>query len=420
MGGMSQKPKVAQEGGAIEDYLDSLDDQKANEILLAENGRMNERTVRRGDPGYLGSVAAGDSMSLDTATWEALHAQQELGNIAPGDGSLSTNNIPQVFDDAANQQVAPVEYDYDQFSDDISNLMGIVTDTGEFINGMFNEAVAYNGRIGDEFRTTIYGDNGYASIGGFYNLIADQWSDTVSGVVNLASGASSLINVPGLFTGSTQQAWSNVWNGGAKAVNYVGSSVDLINQGNPRAAGAMYGSVFAEGFNMIATGGIQRGLSKTGSVGNSYLNSQGLGLQFPVTSGQGVFGSTLGNIKFKNPAIRNIDSFNFGSHLTKMIGSAPKGMVDPHAHHILFKKGNGVAQQALVKEGQKILKDFDIDPIYGVENLAWAPNRVAGQHGIDALQNVVERLKLVRDFGGNRVDIVKELELLAEVARQRK
>lgn len=33
-------------------------------------------------------------------------------------------------------------------------------------------------------------------------------------------------------------------------------------------------------------------------------------------------------------------------------------MIDPHAHHILFKKGNGKAQQELVKEGQEILRKY--------------------------------------------------------------
>jgi hypothetical protein len=41
-------------------------------------------------------------------------------------------------------------------------------------------------------------------------------------------------------------------------------------------------------------------------------------------------------------------SFDFGKHLRKIIGDPPAGMVDPHAHHILFKKGLGEAQQELV------------------------------------------------------------------------
>jgi hypothetical protein len=44
----------------------------------------------------------------------------------------------------------------------------------------------------------------------------------------------------------------------------------------------------------------------------------------------------------------------------------------------------------LVREAQDILRQYDIDPIYGPENLNWAPNRVQGQHSIDALQPLVE------------------------------
>ncbi len=50
-------------------------------------------------------------------------------------------------------------------------------------------------------------------------------------------------------------------------------------------------------------------------------------------------------------------------------------------------------KKELVKEGQEILKEYDIDPILGLENLVWAPNRVKGQHGIEALRNVVDNLK---------------------------
>ncbi len=67
-------------------------------------------------------------------------------------------------------------------------------------------------------------------------------------------------------------------------------------------------------------------------------------------------------------------------------GEPPANMIDPHVHHILFKIGNGAAQQELVKEGQEILRKYGIDPIVGEENLVWAPNRVAGQHDIAALK----------------------------------
>lgn len=115
-----------------------------------------------------------------------------------------------------------------------------------------------------------------------------------------------------------------------------------------------------------------------------------------------------------------IDKFNFGKHLEEFRGPAPDDMYDPHAHHTLFKKGNGAAQQELVQEGQEILRRYDIDPIYGLENLGWAPNRVKGQHSIDALRPLVERLRDAdRDPLVKRDRIVSILEQFQDTARRR-
>lgn len=111
---------------------------------------------------------------------------------------------------------------------------------------------------------------------------------------------------------------------------------------------------------------------------------------------------------------------DFGALLTKLKGQAPEGMTDPHAHHILFKAGNGVRQKELVAEGQALLRSYNIDPIMGAENLVWAPNRIAGQHGFDALSNVVTQLKQVHDFVGTREAMVKKLEELGQLAAQRR
>ncbi len=94
-------------------------------------------------------------------------------------------------------------------------------------------------------------------------------------------------------------------------------------------------------------------------------------------------------------------------------------MYDPHAHHIVFKKGNGNAQKELVKEGQEIFREYDIDPILGLENLVWAPNRVKGKHSIEALRNVVDNIKKVRDAGGDRDDMVEVLEKLGDISKRR-
>lgn len=115
-----------------------------------------------------------------------------------------------------------------------------------------------------------------------------------------------------------------------------------------------------------------------------------------------------------------VSRFNFGKYLKNKIGGPPSDMKNPHAHHILFKKGLGEAQKALVKDGQEILRKHGIDPIYGVENLCWAPNGIKGQHSIDALKNVVDKLKAVDAIPGCRKqDIVNTLQRLGKIAAER-
>ncbi|WP_255258086.1 AHH domain-containing protein [Bacillus sp. AFS018417] len=127
--------------------------------------------------------------------------------------------------------------------------------------------------------------------------------------------------------------------------------------------------------------------------------------------------SDLGITKEYNEALIKLD---FGKYLRGLIGEPPAAMIDPHAHHILFKKGLGEAQQKLVQEGQELLRKYGIDPIIGKENLVWAPNRVAGQHSIAALENVVNQLKAVDAAGADLDDIIEILEDLGKQAASRK
>ncbi|MGG4491311.1 T7SS effector LXG polymorphic toxin [Metabacillus idriensis] len=126
--------------------------------------------------------------------------------------------------------------------------------------------------------------------------------------------------------------------------------------------------------------------------------------------------SELGITKEYNEALIKID---FGKYLKKLIGPPPLAMINPHAHHILFKKGLGETQQKLVQEGQDLLRRYGIDPIIGKENLVWAPNAVTGQHSLDALENVVSQLKAVEAEGGDSEDIIEVLEELGILASRR-
>ncbi|MGG4201875.1 T7SS effector LXG polymorphic toxin [Peribacillus frigoritolerans] len=153
-------------------------------------------------------------------------------------------------------------------------------------------------------------------------------------------------------------------------------------------------------------------LSLAGGVPYNVVN--GAGLKEQLISMAKVESEVSGRVN------SNVDQINYGAYLKKNIGNPPNDMYDPHAHHIVFKKGNGEAQKELVKEGQEILREYDIDPILGLENLVWAPNRVKGQHGIEALRNVVDNIKKVRDADGDRDDMVEMLNKLGDIAKRRK
>lgn len=65
-------------------------------------------------------------------------------------------------------------------------------------------------------------------------------------------------------------------------------------------------------------------------------------------------------------------------------------------------------------------RDPQKPPIIGIENLVWVPNRIKGQHGIDALENVVNQLQAVDAAGGEYTDFVEILEDIGKIAASRK
>ncbi|MEZ6140830.1 MAG: polymorphic toxin-type HINT domain-containing protein [Zavarzinella sp.] len=127
------------------------------------------------------------------------------------------------------------------------------------------------------------------------------------------------------------------------------------------------------------------------------------------------------NVKAQIGKIENgelVDNYDFGTHLKELIGDPPEGMKNHHAHHILFKKGLRKNQQELVEEGQSILRKVGIDPIYGKENLVWAPN-ITGQHDIQSLRKVVDKLRELDKAGADRDEIVEALRELGSIAAQK-
>lgn len=115
-----------------------------------------------------------------------------------------------------------------------------------------------------------------------------------------------------------------------------------------------------------------------------------------------------------------IEHMDFGKYLSKMVGEPPANMCNPHAHHILFKIGNGKKQKELVKQGQEILRKYGIDPIAGNEVLCWTPNKVVGQHNYDTLKSLVDDLTEKDAWGATYEDIVQCLSDHKIIAAKRK
>lgn len=122
-------------------------------------------------------------------------------------------------------------------------------------------------------------------------------------------------------------------------------------------------------------------------------------------------GSNLGQINayyLLTGKEKSLNNNKYNKILLNTVGNPPEDMENPHAHHILYKSGNGERQKELVKEGQEILIRYDIDPIEGPENLCWAPN-IAGQHNGDNLQKVVDGIKKAEADGIENGDSKEEI-----------
>jgi YD repeat-containing protein len=71
--------------------------------------------------------------------------------------------------------------------------------------------------------------------------------------------------------------------------------------------------------------------------------------------------------------------------------TAPDGMINPHAHHLVEKGGKSLAAQT----NRQILEEVGIDPWLSRENFTWAPN-VTGMHGTIPQTRLMNMLKPVR------------------------
>jgi hypothetical protein len=177
----------------------------------------------------------------------------------------------------------------------------------------------------------------------------------------------------------------------------------------------------AESLTPVEAGQLQGVMAEV--VGDAELAAAYVGVS-AASTGDGLITTMDGQAESGYNDSGNASKFDYNKYLRKKRGNPPANMLDPHAHHILFKEGIGDAQKALVKEGQALLRRYGIDPIRGLENLVWAPNRIAGQHDLAALKNVVGQLKAVEKFGGTpefiRKRLIRQLGLLGEQAASRR
>ncbi|WP_197234835.1 pre-toxin TG domain-containing protein [Priestia endophytica] len=112
--------------------------------------------------------------------------------------------------------------------------------------------------------------------------------------------------------------------------------------------------------------------------------------------------------------VRNMNNFNFGAYLRKAKGDPPAGMKRPHAHHVAVK-GLFMNRKKIVRSyaeyGRKLLRDVDIDPIFGLENLHWAPNK---GHSNAYIKEVTKHLHRLKVDNAPREAYVRKLEWIAE------
>ncbi|MCU7738629.1 T7SS effector LXG polymorphic toxin [Priestia megaterium] len=250
-----------------------------------------------------------------------------------------------------------------------------------------------------------------------------------SAVANVTKQAyQSVTNAPASWTQSLHKTYNNILDssmprlmpdlvpaGPALAQQTVRETLQNVKQQTMQMIGkvSVKDKPVSEYLNDITTSG-RVNKDKMNQLKNAIQNNRFSVEELSEISGKM---SELGITKEYNEVLLKID---FGKYLTGLIGGPPEAMINPHAHHILFKKGLGQKQKELVQEGQEILRRYGIEPIIGEENLVWAPNRIAGQHGIERLQHIVDKLKAVDSFGGTREKMVEMLKLLGEEAASMK
>lgn len=326
---------------------------------------------------------------------------------------------------------------YDVGKDFVTGVWDFVTDPGETVEGVANSIMHpintykyISKSISDSYERDMVNGDAYSrahwvsyALGtvvtsvvgtkGAGALTKTGLATTKAAAVKGATKAKELISIPNLLPYNPKNQLSLAGGVPYNVVNGVGLKEQLISMA--KVESEVSGRV-------KSVSDYLDGIGEAGNVNAIKMNKLKNAIQnntFSVDELSEISKkmSDLGITKQYNEALIKID---FGKYLRGLIGGPPTAMIDPHAHHILFKKGLGQKQKELVAEGQEILKKYGIESIIGEENLVWAPNRIAGQHGIERLQHIVDKLKEVDSFGGTREKMVDMLKLLGEEAASMK
>nr|WP_303652681.1 polymorphic toxin-type HINT domain-containing protein [Paludisphaera mucosa] len=114
-----------------------------------------------------------------------------------------------------------------------------------------------------------------------------------------------------------------------------------------------------------------------------------------------------------------IKKYDFGAHLKRIIGDPRRTCPIRTPTTSSSRRAWGRTSKPWSRqEGQEILRKHGIDPIFGKENLVWAPNKIEGQHAYPTLEKVVNKLKEVDAGGGGYDDMVDALKELGKSPRE--
>lgn len=187
----------------------------------------------------------------------------------------------------------------------------------------------------------------------------------------------------------------------------VGTAIDLMKQRLNDAAADRFESVGYRvddasdgGAGVMTATALALGVTPTQALGQ-------LGRLRGLATGQSF---TLTHAQARYPRVV------ISAEVERKLGPAPIGMQNPHRHHILDVNGREGPQRTLVREGQDILREYQIDPLHGAENIAWAPNK---GHTLVNTEALVGELKAAKLLGEPRETVVEILRRAGELAKTR-